>query len=244
MVEQSKRRKEFSELGGKEFEVYLGTITYEVSLASYKQFILTAGDSNEIGNFLRGVSDLQLRLDALKAEYEGQLVKVKLSDQAYKVLPEELIASAQKYFERLAIKISDFQVTELEFVEGSVKGRVRVVLKGSFEFLPVAAAIVTIAGVDFSSLVQKEKDRIFTQSCVSFGDVHNDGGGDININVNINPFPPKPNDMQTYFSEPERVEKELLKAAMKELNIVRPKARPEPTRPVARPEPTRPVARP
>lgn len=234
MAEQSSKYKNFSDLEGRQFEIYLGTITYQVSLGNYMQFILNADDSNELQMFLGGVSSLQERLNMLKNDYENQLFLVNFSDAAYNLFPEELRSIARESLSRLAVEVNDLQVTGLEFIEGSVNGKIRVVWKGTYRFAPIGAAIVTMAGFDLSDFASREKSRVYEQSCISFGDLENNGHGDIVIN--INPAPEKPADMQSYFSEPDRIEEELAKSTMKELDIPRPRPRPGPVRPQPRPD--------
>jgi hypothetical protein len=226
VVVSSEDRKEFSELEGKQFKIYLGTITYEVSLANYMQFILGAADSNESRSFLHSTSEFQRRLNAIKAEYEGHVFFADKKDVLPSFFPEDIQSSARESLSNLAIRIDELQVVELEFIEGSVKGRIKIALLGTFLYLPVAADLVTIAGFDLMDFAHKEKDRIYDQGCISFDNLQNHGNGNVNVNVNVYVNPGKPTDMQTYLPEPERVVEDFAKGIMKELNIPRPQARP------------------
>lgn len=235
MVESSAKRKEFSELNGKQFQLYLGTITYEISLGDYTQFIMAAAGSNEIQVFLSGVSNLQHRLNAIKAEYEGQIFKFDNKNILHDLYPEDTVSTIRDGFDNLSIEINELQVTELEFIEGSVKGRIKVVLKGTYISIPVIAGVVTIAGFDLRDFALMEKNRIYDQSCISFNGVGNHGNGNINIDVNVYNAPDKPEDMQTYFSKPDRVVDEFVGGVARELNISRPQAQPTSRTPRANP---------
>lgn len=223
MVEENPESINFSDLSGRPFEIYLGSILYEVSLGSYKNFIIAAPDSNELRNFLTGVSNLQRRLDLYREGLGDVVIRADLSEDLYRNIPSERLLEAQEYLPRLAFRIQDLQVTELEFIEGSVKGRIRIVLKGVFEFITVTAGAATIAGVSLADFVHQEKDQVYRQSCISFGDIHV-GEGDVDINIDIDE--PQPAAMQTYMSSPERVEKDIFAQALKEVGISRPRPRP------------------
>lgn len=226
MVAESAVPISFSDLSGKTFEVYLGSILYEVSLGSYQQFIRTAPDSNELHNFLVGVKNLQQRLDLYRERLEGTVVRAEFSETLYKEIPDDRQAEAREYLPRLAFTIEELKVTELEFIEGSVKGRVRIVLKGVVQYIPVVAGAAAIVGVSLSDFIREEKEQIHGNSCISFGNIEGGQGGNININIDVNNPPRKPDAMQAYMSSPERVERDLFALSLKEVGVSRPRPRP------------------
>lgn len=224
MVMSSESPKEFSSLNGTNFQLYLGTITYQVALADYTQFILRGADSNELIAFLRKTSRLQERLSLIRDEYNDRLIKVDTKNHLESLFPEELKSFAREGFERLAIRVNEIKVVDLKFVEGSVKGKIQIVLAGTLIYLSPAADFATVMGIDIADFAYAEKNRMQDQVNYVFGDIQNQDGGIININYYNDAD--RPPDMQTYFREPDNVKEDVGKCVTNKLSIPRPPARP------------------
>lgn len=202
--------KSFSDLHETTISVYLGSLSYMVSIGSYKDFLLSAGGSNEVHRFFNCMAEFQNRLDRYADFLKQYYFNIHFSSERMSTLFPREIGLSGRDVEDIFFNVSSLSVTELEFVDGSVKARAKVVAKGVLLTSVVGVAANLASIYEFFA---HEKALISSEASASFSDnFKNYGNINIDIDVDISVVVPpseKVNGLSVYFLEPRTATNEL-----------------------------------